>query len=188
MAGLPHYKNSKAAINNFEPLYKAHFEVILTPPPAVSEWDLVMENLTKIGGLNTNIFPDSIQTQTFKGQTRSFVGGSIEGKNSIDITLDFEVNLNDSNSAYVYKALRKWTDLIYDPLTGRQGLKKDYVGGPMIVSWFNKQGDIFHQWKFPVVFPISALPSVGDLDYSDSGIFKIEGFTLRADYWEETIL
>ena len=186
MAGLPHYKNSRAAIQNFEPLYFAHFEVILTPPPAVANWDLVMENVKKVGGLDTNKLPDKT-TQLYKGQTRTFAGGSIAGANSIDITLDFEVNLNDNNSAYVFKALRQWCDIIYDPLTGRQGLKKDYIGGPMVVSWFNKQGDIHRQWKFPTVFPTAALPAV-DLDFNENGIFAVDGFTLTADYWEETIL
>lgn len=187
MAGLPHYKNSRAAINNFEPLYKAHFEVILTPPPAVAGWDLVMENCLKIGGLETNKMP-SVVEQNYKDTKRSFAGGSMTGETTVSLTLDFEVNLNDSNSAYVYKALRQWTDLIYDPLTGRYGLKKDYIGGPMVVSWFNKQGDIYMQWKFPTVFPETALTNVTDLDYSSNDIFKVEGFTLRADYWEETIL
>lgn len=189
MAGLPHYRNSRTAINNFEPLYKAHFEVILTPPPAVAGWDLVMENVTKIGGLETSKMPGIVEDQQYKGNKRSFAGGSIAGENSVSLTLDLEVNLNDNNSAFTYKALRQWTDLIYDPLTGRQGLKKDYIGGPMVVSWFNKEGDIYMQWKFPTVFPeTTAGMDIGELDYAENGIFKIEGFTLRADYWEQTIL
>lgn len=187
MAGLPHYKNSRAAINNFEPLYPAHFEVILTPPSAVSGWDLVMENVQNIGGLETNAIPGII-TQQYKGNVRTFAGGSISGANTINLTMDFEVNLNDNNSAYVYKALRQWCDIIYDPLTGRQGLKKDYVGGPMVVSWFNKQGDIHHQWKFPTVFPTAGITGPGTLDYGNNDKFMISGFTLVADYWEETIL
>ena len=186
MAGLPHYKNSKASMNNFEPLFLAHFEVILTPPPAISNWQLVMENVTKIGGLNTNKYPEEVE-QLFKGTKRRFVGGA-NTDTSVDISLDFEVNLNDNNSAYVFKALRQWTDLAYDPLTGRMGLKKDYIGGPMVCSWFNKQGDIHRQWKFPTIFPIQALPTQEELSYDDNGIFKIEGFTFAADYWEETIL
>jgi len=187
MAGLPHYKNSRAAVSNFEPLYPAHFEIILTPPAAVSGWDLVMENVLKVGGLETNKMPGVVEQQ-FKANKRSFAGGSIAGETTVSLALDFEVNLNDNNSAYVYKALRQWTDIIYDPLTGRQGLKKDYIGGPMVVSWFNKQGDIHQQWKFPTVFPETALPAVGELSYDNNDIFRISGFTLRADYWEETIL
>ena len=105
----------------------------------------------------------------------------------LDIQLDFEVNLDDSNSAYVYKALRKWCDLIYDPLTGRMGLKKDYTGGPLIINYFNKNGDIFRQVTAPVVFPTTTITPI-ESDFANNDIYRISGFTLRADYWEETIL
>jgi hypothetical protein len=188
MAGLPHYRNSRAAMQKFEPLYKAQFEVLLTPPPAVAGgWTLVMENVLKIGGLEVNKQPDVV-TQKYKSATRTFAGGAITDT-SIKITMDFEVNLDDSNSAYVYKALRKWCDLIYDPLTGRMGLKKDYVGGPLIINFFNKAGDIFRQIKAPVVFPNTPLKGVGeDADFTANDIYQIQGFGLVADYWEETIL
>lgn len=189
MAKLPHHRNSRTSTSNYEPMYLANFEVILTPPPAVAGWDLVMENVTKIGGLETNKMPEVVDDQQFKGNARSFAGGTIAGNNTVDLTLDFEVNLNDNNSAFVYKALKQWTDIIYDPLTGRRGLKKDYLGGPMVISMFNNEGDIFMQWKFPEVFPTSAAElDIGDLSYDENGIFKIEGFTLRADYFEHTIL
>jgi hypothetical protein len=187
MAGLPHYRNSRTSINNFEPLYMAHFEVILTPPAALqSGFDLVMENVLTVGGLETNRMPTVIE-QKYKSATRSFAGGMVDATTA-SLTLDFEVNLNDNNSAFVYKTLRQWCDIIYDPLTGRMGMKKDYIGGPMVVSWFNKQGDIFYQWKFATVFPETALSSPSTLDYNSNDAFKIEGFTLRADYWDETIL
>ena len=35
MAGLPHFTNSKAAINNFEPVYLNQFEVIINPPAGI---------------------------------------------------------------------------------------------------------------------------------------------------------
>jgi hypothetical protein len=185
MAGLPHYRNSKAAMNKFEPVYNSQFEVLLTPPPAVGGWELVMENVTKIGGLEVNKVPTVVE-QSYKFAKRSFAGGIIEDTR-ISITLDFEVNLDDANSAYVYKALRKWCDLIYDPLTGRMGIKKDYAGGPMIVNMFNKNGDIYRQLTFPTVFPITAITPI-ELDYSSNDIYKITDFTLQADYWEEAIL
>jgi len=185
MAGLPHYRNSKAAMNKFEPVYLAQFEVTLQPPPAVTDWSLVMENVLKVSGVDLNKLPAVVE-QKYKSAKRSFAGG-MNDATTADVQLDFEVNLNDANSMYVYKALRKWTDLIYDPLTGRMGLKKDYVGGPMIINYFNKNGDIFRQVKFPVCFPTSPLPVI-ESDFSSNDIYKISGFTLRCDYWEETIL
>jgi hypothetical protein len=187
MAGLPHYRNSKAAMNKFEPTYQSQFEILLTPPAAVTGWTLVMENVTNIGGIEVNKQPGLV-SQKYKSAIRNFAGGAIDDT-SIKITLDFEVNLDDSNSAYVYKALRKWCDLIYDPLTGRQGLKKDYTGGPLIINYFNKNGDIYRQVTAPVVFPTTAIAGFGnDANFSENGIYKVTGFTLNADYWDETIL
>jgi hypothetical protein len=185
MAGLPHYRNSKAAMNKFEPVYNAQFEITLQPPPAVSDWSLVMENVLKVDGVEVNRLPEVID-QKYKSATRSFAGGMVTDT-FVDIALDFEVNLNEANSMYVYKALRRWCDLIYDPLTGRMGLKRDYTGGPMIINYFNKNGDIFRQLKFPVCFPTTTITPITS-DYNDNAIYRIEGFTLRCDYWEETIL
>jgi hypothetical protein len=185
MAGLPHYRNSKAAMAKYEPLYLAQFEVLLTPPPAVGGWDLIMEQVIKVDGIDVNKQPAVVE-QKYKSAKRSFAGGMVD-TTTVDITLDFEVNLDDNNSAYVYKALRKWCDLIYDPLTGRMGLKRDYTGGPMIINQFNKNGDIYRQVRFASVFPMSALPKI-DTDFNNNDIYRLTGFTLRADYWEETIL
>jgi len=185
MAGLPHYRNSRAAMNKFEPVYNSQFEVLLTPPAAVGGWTLVMENVTKIEGLDVNKVPDIVQ-QTYKFAKRSFAGGTI-ADTTVKVGLDFEVNLDDQNSAYVYKALRQWCDLIYDPLNGRMGVKTDYTGGPMIVNFFNKKGDIFRQLKFATVFPITPITTLNG-EYSNNDIYKITGFQLQADYWEETIL
>ncbi|MFM2010742.1 MAG: hypothetical protein RLZZ479_1133 [Bacteroidota bacterium] len=85
--------------------------------------------------------------------------------------------------------MRQWCDIIYDPLTGRMGLKRDYSGGPMIINYFNKNGDIYRQLTFPTVFPTTAIAGFGnEANFTEPGIYKISGFTLRADYWEETIL
>jgi hypothetical protein len=185
MAGLPHYRNSKAAMNKFEPVYNAQFEITLQPPAAVSDWSLVMEQVLKVGGVEVNKQPAVVE-QKYKSAKRSFAGGMVDDT-TIDVSLDFEVNLNDANSMYVYKALRKWCDLIYDPLTGRMGLKKDYTGGPMIINYFNKNGDIFRQIKIPTCFPTSPITPI-ESDFSNNDIYRITGFTLRCDYWEETIL
>jgi len=185
MAGLPHYRNSKASMNKFEPVYLSQFEIQITPPPAVADWTLVMENVKKVAGVQTNALPGVVE-QKYKSAKRSYAGGMVDATTN-DVSLDFEVNLNDSNSMYVYKALRKWCDLIYDPLTGRMGLKKDYTGGPMIINYFNKNGDIFRQVKYPVCFPTSQLPEIA-VDFASNDIYSIGGFVLRCDYWEETIL
>ena len=185
MAGLPHYRNSKASMETFEPVYLSQFEITIQPPAGVTDWALVMESVLKVSGVDVNKLPAVVE-QKYKNATRSFAGGAAEST-TCDVVIDFEVNLNDASSMYVYKALRKWCDLIYDPLTGRMGLKTAYTGGPMIINYFNKNGDIFRQIKFPVCFPTTPIPAL-ESDFTSNDIYKIEGFTLRCDYWEETIL
>jgi hypothetical protein len=67
------------------------------------------------------------------------------------------------------------------------GLKRDYTGGPMIINYFNKAGDIYRQVRFASVFPTTPLPKI-DSDFGNNDVYRLTGFTLRADYWEETIL
>jgi hypothetical protein len=69
MAGLPHYRNSKAAMNRYEPIYNAQFEIQLTPPPSVSPWSLVMEQVLKVDGIETNKQPGVIE-QKYKSAKR----------------------------------------------------------------------------------------------------------------------
>ncbi len=182
MAGLPHYKNAHVAMEKWEPVYMNLFEVLIKAPDAVDQWEWVMDNVTKVSGLDVEKTPSPVE-QIYKGAKRRFAGG-FPDSTTADISIGFEVNLNNNNSMYVYRALRKWCDLIFDPLTGAMTPKVDYAGGPMTVSLYNKRGDIFRQWIFPVIFPITAIP-IMDLDYaSGSTIWQID-MTFAADYWED---
>lgn len=192
--GLPHYRNSRASVEMYEPVYLNLFTVELSLPPALGATNettnLLLENVMKVGGLQTNKMPAAV-TQTYKFANRSFVGGKPDNT-YIDISLDFEVNLqrtnsNDQPSAYVLKTLRKWCDLAYDPLTGRMGLKTDYTAPYMIVTVYDKANQPFWQWKFYNIFPTSSIP-VPDWDYNSSDIWRIQNFQLRADYWDESII
>lgn len=186
MSGVPHYRNSKASMNNWEPVYLNLFDVNIVFPAAVGTGEFVLENIISIGGLETDKVPATVE-QTYKGAKRSFAAGFVENT-YVDLTLSFEVNLNDANSAYVYKCLKAWCNLIYNNETGAMGTKKDYVGGPMIVSAYDKHGDVYRQWKFPTVFPTVNISAM-ELNYDTiTEVYKIEGFTLRADFWDHAAL
>lgn len=187
--GLPHFKNSQAARNNWEPVFNAYFTVSLTPPAGIdnSQWDLVLENVKKIDGIDTSKFFPGAKDQKFKGASRSFVGGKVPTQ-TFDISLSFEVNLNDSNEMYVFNALRQWCDLVYNPMTGKMGLKKDYVGGPLIISQYNANGDVFRQITFQTVMPMSAVKGPNSFDWEDDNVYVIDGWQLRADDYDEVWL
>ncbi len=188
MALLPHYKNSKAGMEQYEPVYQNLFQVSLIPPPAVTVWDkeLIIEEVISISGLNVEQNPGALE-QIFKGHKRSYAG-SIVANTYIDIKIKFEVNVNNDNSMYVYKALRRWSDLVRDPLTGAMTPKLTYASKQslMTVHLYKKNGDIIRTWIFPSIFPNAAITNL-DLDYSASKIYQVEA-QFRSDYWEDITL
>jgi len=188
--GLPHFRNSRAAQELFEPLYLNLWTVQISLPVGVGSTEentnLLLENVQSISGLESNSFPASPIGQFYKWAERRFAGPKPE-KTTMDITLKFEVNLNKTPSAYVLKTLRKWNDLVYDPLTGRTGLKADYVAPWALVTLYDRAANPYWQWKLYNVFPITALPAP-ELDYQSEEIYRIEGYGLACDSWDETIV
>ena len=189
MAGLSHYKNSKAGMKNFEPVFLNQFEITLIPPSGIDAGtgnngqNLLLEHVKKVSGLEIDKNPATVE-QYYKFAKRRYAGARPE-TTTIDVTIDFEVNLNDANSMYTFKTLRQWSDLIYNPNTGGMGLKKDYVGSGLITI-FNKAGDIHRKVRLPVMWPITAINPM-ELDYQSTDIW-ILSLTFAADYWEDSFV
>lgn len=188
--GLSHFKNSRASQELYEPVYQNLFTVQLQLPAGVGateqETNLMLEGITSIAGLQSHSFPTGTASQFFKWAERRFAGAKPE-KTTMDVAFDFEVNVDRTPSAYTVKTLRKWCDLVYDPLTGRTGLKADYVAPWALITLYNRGSQPFWQWKLYSVFPMTGIQEV-PLDYSSEDVFKVTGFTLACDYWDETIV
>lgn len=195
-SGLPHFRLSQASMQSFEPVYKNLFEVRITPPAAIrtgTAWEntqLIMDNIVSIAGIGGVEKIPGVVEQSYKGAKRSYAA-ALPDTTTADIDLTFEVNLNNENQVYVYNALKAWTDLVYNPLTGELGLKSEYAGTAddptiMTVLVYNKKGVVIKQLTFRQVFPTTALTSVFDtLDYSQgTTISQVTGLTFRADYWD----
>ena len=180
MAGLPHYQNSLFGINKYEPVYLNQFEVLITPPAPVLGGPILVEQVTSISGLGVDKTPPSTE-QKYKFSTRNYAGAKPD-TTVFDLTVNFTVNLNDANSMYVFKTLRQWTDLIYNPLTGAMGLKRDYTG-TIVISVFNKQGDVFRRITCRDCFPISPIGAM-ELDYTGTELYDI-GLQWAVDYWDD---
>ena len=184
MSGLPHWDNSVAATNYYEPIFQNQFEVILTPPAAVTgaQVSLLVEHVTKLSGLpEINQSGTSLVEQKYKFATCSYAA-ALPDKTTADLDLTFTVNLDNENNAYVYNILRAWNDIVYNPLTGSQGLKRDYVG-EMAVFVSNKTGEIFREWTFPAIIPAGSLTAMV-LDYTSPNLYEIT-IKYRADNWNE---
>lgn len=188
--GLSHFRNSRAAVEPFEPVYLNLFTVQIQLPDAIGSTpentNLLLENVQKISGLVSHKFPTSLATQYYKWAIRRYAGAKPENT-FMDLVLSFEVNIDKTQSAYVLKTLRKWCDLVYDPLTGRTGIKADYVAPWMLVTMYDRAARPFWQWKMYQVFPMTALPAP-ELDYQSETIYKIENFGICCDFWDETIV
>jgi hypothetical protein len=180
MAGLPHYQNSLFGINKYEPVYLNQFEVLITPPAAVLGGPILVEQVTSISGLGVDKTPAATQ-QKYKFAVRNYAGAKPD-QTVFDLTVNFTVNLNDANSMYVFKTLRQWTDLIYNPLTGAMGLKRDYTG-TIVLSIFNKQGDVFRRITCRDCFPISPIGAM-ELDYTGTELYDIS-LQWAVDYWDD---
>jgi hypothetical protein len=104
---------------------------------------------------------------------------------AIDVTVNFSLNLNDSNQAYVYKTLRQWYRSQYNPETGEMGLKKDYVG-TIVVQQFNREGDVYRKVTLEDCFITSGIGFTGSLDYSSPEPATLE-ITWRSDVFSEEL-
>ena len=183
MAGLPHFDNSTAATNYYEPIFLNQFEVIITPPSTITGPNdgLLVEHVTKITGL-PELTGVATVDQYYKFAKRTFATGAPKITDA-QLTIVFEVNLNEDNDAYVYNKMRAWGDLTFDPLNGRQGLKADYVG-EIYVAIFNKAQDIFREFRFSPAYLTGQLNAM-DLDYKSENLYQLTA-KFQCDSYKET--
>ena len=182
---LPHYSEDQTQKKgkNFEPVQANLFEVTILPPDGVAGQELLLQHVNTISGL-ANLHKDvAAITQKYKQATRSFAG-TIDDT-SIEVVINFSLNLNDSNQAYLYKTLRQWYRAQYNPETGEMGLKKNYVGTLVIVQ-FNREGDIWRKITLDDAFIVSGLSFTDGLDYSAGDVQTLD-ITWRSDVYAEEV-
>jgi uncharacterized protein YecE (DUF72 family) len=188
--GLSHFRNSRASQELYEPVYLNLFTVQFQLPASMGvtpeETNLLLENVQTIGGLKSHKFPSNLVSQQYKWATRRFAGAK-PTETTMDLSLTFEVNVDRTPSMYILKLLRRWCDLVYDPLTGRTGIKADYVAPWMLITMYDRAARPFWQWKCYNVFPMSSLPEPA-LNYMSEEIYKVTDFLIAVDMWDETIV
>lgn len=192
--GLPHFTQSTASMKRYEPIYQNQFEVQIRMPGHNLSFDgrrpnadvcigddvLLMEHVLTIKGL-PELTPTATVTQKYKFSDRVYANGGPE-KTTANLELNFTVNLSYENDMYVYNSLRQWGNLIYNPATGSQGLKRDYCG-EMTVIISNKAREIFRVFDFHDVIMSAPLNPI-DLDYNNKEIYQLTA-KFDADWWTE---
>jgi hypothetical protein len=180
-SGLSHFTNSTAGNNDFDPLYLNQFEVIFTPPAIVGGSGLLLEQVKNVKGL-PELTPTGVVTQYYKFAERNYADGGPE-KTSAELEIQFEVNLDDSNSMYTYNTLRQWANIHFNPRVGSQSLKKRYVG-ELSVSIANKEQEIYRQFMFKKVIMMTPFNAM-DLDYlQKTEVYRLTA-KFKADWWDE---
>lgn len=176
---LSHVKNSTAGRKNWEAVVDSLFRVTFIPPTGVVNSEILTEQVRNVQGWKVP-GPDTVQ-QSFMQAKRNHA--STEVDNTQEITMDFELNLNDAFQNYVYQTLMAWRKKVFNPLTGERGLKKDFVG-TIIVEHFAADGTIYWVRTLKNVFPKGDLTSVGQSDYDSPDPVKLNE-TFAADWYEE---
>lgn len=188
--GLPHFKNSRIADSNgipYEPVFNAYFTVQITPPDALQLWDpLIINSVTKITGFDTSKAFPGVKEQSYKGAKRSYAGGKVPDQRQ-DLSLSFEVNLNDSYQMFTYNAIREWCNLVYNPATGKMGTRKKYTGHNVIISQYDADGNVFRQVTFTSCIPMSRVKGPDEFDFENDEIYRIDGWQLRCDDYDEIV-
>jgi len=184
MSNLPHYSNDQTSKKgrNFEPIQGNLFEVTIIPPAGIAGGEMLLQHVNTIGGLDTIHREIAAVEQKYKWVTRSYAG--MPDGTAHDITVNFSLNLNDANQAYLYKTIKDWYTLQYNSATGEMGLKKDYVG-TIIITQFNRVGDIYRTLTYEECFLTSAV-GLGDNDYSAPDAKTIE-IVWRSDVAKEEL-
>ena len=182
---LPHYSEDQTQKKgrNFEPVQGNLFEVTLLPPAGVTGAEMLLQQVNSISGLDGMSVELAAVEQKYKFAQRSFAG--MPGTTALDVTINFSLNLNDSNQAYIYKTLRQWYRAAYNPETGEMGLKKNYVGTIVIVQ-FNRAGDIFRKVTLDDCFITGGLGFTDALDYSAAEPATME-VTWKCDVYSEEL-
>ena len=188
---LSHYKNSHAAVNKWEVVNPSLFEVTIIPPAAAlgasglnndQMTTLFLEHVRSIGGLDGLNPTVGTAVQKFKQAERHYAGGP--ESTHLELNVVFSLNLNDANENYIYTAIRKWRDIIYNPATGASGLKKDYAGSMVIVE-YNRDGSIWRKVICSDVFPTGQPTGMGEKNYDNVNEANELSCTFICDVWDE---
>lgn len=194
-----HFTSSKRSMDMDEPIYLNLWtaQLIASDLPAgmiqqgynQDDVNIVLEGLRSVNGLDTQPGVGTA-VQKYKHAERGFAGGA-PGKTHLELQMQFELNVkrnaDGTNDNYTYKFLRRWSDLTYDPLTGKMSIKQNYTAKAMTILLHDKEGKPIHQWICYNLFPMSPIPNP-QLSYDNGNIWQGFSFQLWADTFDEAIL
>ena len=185
-----HYRNSDAAVNMWEVVSPALFEVYLQFPTLIAsdkkiKSELMFQHVRSITGLDGLTPTISNVVQKYKYAERHYAGAGPD-KTSLELTITYTLNLNNAHENYIYNMLRKWYDLVYNPQNGQTLVKKDYAGGSRLFIYeHDRDGSIWRKITCFNIFPSTPPTGLNDDNYDSTGDAKTVSITFIVDDWVE---
>lgn len=183
---LSHFRNSHAAVNKWEVVNPAFFEVTLLPPTLDGGQDdkttqLLLEHVISISGLDGVNPAMGTVIQKYKQADRVYLG--VPETTHLELAMTFSLNLNDAHENYIYTTLRKWYNKSFNPATGAYGLKKEYCGS-MVITEHDRDGSIWR--KITCINVIPGQPTGLNEKNINNGNQAAEiSITFNADCWDD---
>lgn len=185
-----HYRNSDAAINMWEVVSPALFEVYLTFPLMLSklngaQGELLFQHVRSISGLDGLTPTVGNVVQKYKYAERHYAAAGPD-KTSLELTITYTLNLNSAHENYVYNMLRKWYNLIYNPQNGQMLSKYQYAQGSVLTIYeHDRNGAIWRKITCLDFFPSTPPTGLNDDNYDSMGDAKTVSITFIVDDWVE---
>ena len=184
-----HYRSSTAAINMFEPVSPALFEVYFSLPVFMGNsgdiTQLMFEHVRSISGLDGLTPTVGNIVQKYKFAERHYAAAGPD-KTSLELTITFTLNLDNNHENYIYTVLRKWYDSIYNPQNGQTLTKKMYADGSrMTIYEHDRDGSIWRKIICFNFFPSTPPTGLNEDNYDSVGDAKTLSITFIVDDWVE---
>lgn len=187
---LPHYTQLQYAVASpggpgtlpDEVVYTNLFEITFILPVILQAQGrdalLLLENATKIDLSNLTSFEIGQKEQRYKYSTRVFQ--TTPSKTHGELTIPFQVNVNQNGSMETWSTMKAWYDLLYNSQNGSLHYKSDIIG-TIIVNQHDKKGVVLRRVTFQNC-QISKLTGWA-LDWSSSEIVQNVDATFFYDYF-----
>ncbi len=186
----PSLRQTTAGNNFYDPIHGSIFEVQFGGLKAMNlaysyindTLEILPEQVTDVSGLDSLIKVVDVGAQKFLGTTNSYANPMVDDT-SAEITINFNLNLRNSNDAYVYEVFKAWYKRIYDVSTGGRSLMANYVCKDMLISEANRDGTIWRQFQFGKVI-LKGVTGLDSLDYTNNEARKLT-CVFKVDWWDE---
>ena len=147
--------------------------------------DLLFQHVRSISGLDGLTPTVGNVVQKFKFAERHYAAAGPD-KTSLELTITYTLNLNNSHENYVYNMLRKWYNLVYNPQNGQLLTKKEYAGGSVMTIYeHDRNGAIWRKITCLDIFPSTPPTGLNEDNYDNTGDAKTVSITFIVDDWVE---